>query len=192
MKYKIFTKEDLTTTTWQGGTTTQLYIYPENASYVDRNFDFRISTAKVELEKSEFTTLPNINRKLMILEGAIEIIHENQYRKKLNKFDVDTFNGSWKTSAIGTCTDFNLMTTKHTQGSIKHLIAKNNTEVKTTLLSNTRWLILYLNTGLIVLHNKKQQIELKEKEIVVIEDYCLPTLTIKGIETSEIIITEIS
>ncbi len=40
--------------TWSGGTTTELFIYPEVAEYSERNFDFRISTATVEVEESNF------------------------------------------------------------------------------------------------------------------------------------------
>ena len=106
------------TTDWSGGKTTEMYIYPKDCSYNERNFDFRISTAKVESETSQFTSLPNVHRKLMVLDGSIIINHEGQHSKKLAKFDLDTFEGNWKTSAIGTCTDFNLMSTNNNEGNI--------------------------------------------------------------------------
>ena len=50
MEWKLLTKEDYVTTTWSGGTTTQLAIAPEGAVYADRDFLWRLSSAGVELE----------------------------------------------------------------------------------------------------------------------------------------------
>ena len=62
MKTQIVKKENQTTANWAGGTTTELFIYPENTSFVNRDFDFRISTATVEVEASTFTIFNNLNR----------------------------------------------------------------------------------------------------------------------------------
>ena len=52
MEWKLLTQADQVTTTWSGGTTTQLAIAPEGAVYADRDFLWRLSSAKVELEHS--------------------------------------------------------------------------------------------------------------------------------------------
>src|SRR3989338_2528629 len=104
MNITLVTEQDYITSQWSGGSTTQLYISPANASYAECNFDFRISSAKIEVPESTFTVLPNVNRKLMVLEGEITLNHENpvntgpggQYKKTLQKYEVDTFNGDWK------------------------------------------------------------------------------------------------
>lgn len=57
---KVITKEQQKTSTWSGGTTTQLAIYPEDADYGKRNFTWRLSSATVEAEESVFTSLPGI------------------------------------------------------------------------------------------------------------------------------------
>lgn len=49
-------KEDYPVSNWSGGKTTQLFIYPENSEYAKRNFLFRISSATVDCERSEFTS----------------------------------------------------------------------------------------------------------------------------------------
>lgn len=108
-KMKIIRSDALYTTAWSGGKTTQLFIYPENASYADRNFGFRISSASVETPASDFTPLPDYNRILMLLDGAIELIHENHYQKNLKAFDQDHFHGSWVSRSKGTCIDFNII-----------------------------------------------------------------------------------
>ena len=121
MKITILTQHNFQTSKWSGGTTTQLYIYPAHSSYADKNFDLRISMAKVEVEESSFTSLPGVYRKLMILEGAITIHHEGQYSKQLKPFDVENFKGDWKTTSLGICTDFNVMTTGEKQSELYHL-----------------------------------------------------------------------
>jgi environmental stress-induced protein Ves len=191
MNYKVFTKEDLTTTTWQGGTTTQLYIYPENASYAERNFDFRISTAKVESETSQFTSLPNVHRKLMVLDGSIIINHENHHSKKLDKFAIDTFEGNWKTSAIGTCTDFNLMSTKNNNGSITAFQIEKNSNLLIDKSALSKWLILYLFKGEINIKLKEEKLKLEEGSVLIIDDISEKTISISGIEKSELIATTI-
>lgn len=108
------------TTNWSGGTTTQLFIYPEGSGYADRNFSFRISTATVETESSTFTSLPGFQRILMILKGSLAITHKNQHSRTLQPFDTDTFDGGWETSAVGMVTDFNLMMAADVKGSCKY------------------------------------------------------------------------
>ena len=49
------TPADYQISTWSGGQTTQLFLSPKEGSYPDRTFDFRLSTATVEVEKSDFT-----------------------------------------------------------------------------------------------------------------------------------------
>src|SRR5690606_30789549 len=99
LKTSILSPQHFLTTKWSGGSSTQLYIFPANASFTERNFELRISTAKVEVEESTFTALPGIHRKLMILEGEISINHEGQYRKHLKPFNVNNFSGDWKTTS---------------------------------------------------------------------------------------------
>ena len=73
MEWKLLTREDYVTTSWSGGTTTQLAIAPEGAVYADRDFLWRLSSAAVELDHSEFTPLPDYDRLLAVLEGEIKL-----------------------------------------------------------------------------------------------------------------------
>ena len=109
MQISLTKKEQLITSTWQGGTTTQLAIYPKEAVYKNLDFIFRISTATIDIEQSTFTSLPNVSRIIMILNGELSIRHKNQYTKQLKKFDTDIFSGDWETTSIGKATDFNVM-----------------------------------------------------------------------------------
>lgn len=64
--------------TWKGGKTTQLCIVPENASLQERNFDLRISSATIDLERSEFSDFRGYRRYLMKLEGDITLLIDNK------------------------------------------------------------------------------------------------------------------
>ena len=56
------TPADDVTTQWSGGATTQLAIAPKGAVYADRDFLWRLSSATVELDESDFTPLPAYDR----------------------------------------------------------------------------------------------------------------------------------
>ena len=73
MSMKIYPASTQKTAKWSGGLTTELFIYPEGSAYSERNFDFRLSTATVEIETSVFTPLPHVQRTLMVLE--LSLIH---------------------------------------------------------------------------------------------------------------------
>jgi len=48
MQSTILHSANFKTSNWSGGTTTQLFIYPPTAEYLQRNFIFRLSTASVK------------------------------------------------------------------------------------------------------------------------------------------------
>lgn len=119
--FKIIPAQAQKTTDWAGGTTTELFINPPEANYSARNFKFRISTAKVALEASSFTSLPGYKRILMPLLGTIGLSHEGQPPKVLEPFQQDTFDGGVPTTSKGKCQDFNLMVAKGLKGTLTAL-----------------------------------------------------------------------
>lgn len=106
---KIHAFQNARSTNWAGGKTNELIIHPAGAIYAERDFDFRISTATIEVEESDFTSLPDYNRLLAVLEGELELIHDAKYTKSLRVFESDDFHGSWKTSSRGKARDFNVI-----------------------------------------------------------------------------------
>ena len=106
------------TINWAGGTSTHLFVYPETATFAERNFDFRFSTATVEVEATDFTHFPGIDRHLMILEGELELTHHGRYTKVLRPYDTDHFSGDWKSSSKGKVRDLNLMLRNGYTGSV--------------------------------------------------------------------------
>ena len=116
---KLIKSEKLITKNWSGGKTKELYIFPESKLYANRDFDFRISSATVEVSESIFTSLPNYNRILMILEGELFIEHIDHRSINLKQFDIDEFSGKWETHSKGKVIDFNLIMNKNLNGKIK-------------------------------------------------------------------------
>jgi len=120
----IIHKKDIKTSDWSGGTTSELFIYPVNADYKKLDFAFRLSRATIEVDESTFTPLPKVKRKLMLLEGELELIHEGEHTKKLKALQFDTFSGDWNTKSIGKATDLNLMTLGDVDGNYSVIKAK--------------------------------------------------------------------
>lgn len=191
MKSSILSPPHFLTSQWSGGSSTQLYIFPANATYAERDFELRISTAKVEVGESTFTTLPGVHRKLMILDGEITITHEGQYSKQLKPFDLDTFNGDWKTTALGTCTDFNVMTTGQQQCELYHLAMGSISNYQLKLKSECKNLFLYATSGNIHLQLKSENYFLETGNLMVIENGSVFSISIHSPEAFGLVIVEI-
>jgi uncharacterized protein len=121
---EVIRKEEQKTTTWSGGTTTELTIYPKDAIYSNRNFKWRLSSAKVNEEKSTFTSLQGIWRLIMVVEGEMALEHENQHSTYLKPFDQDSFSGEWSTKSVGKVKDFNLMLSNGCKGELEAIQIK--------------------------------------------------------------------
>ncbi|MGB3366540.1 MAG: HutD family protein [Acidaminobacteraceae bacterium] len=125
MNIKFIKNDEFSISKWSGGTTSQLAIYPEFAVYDERDFLWRISSAKVEVDKSTFTKLDDYKRIIMILDGELELIHKDQHSALLNQFESDYFNGEWETTSYGRVVDYNLMMSKSCQGDIEYIKVAN-------------------------------------------------------------------
>jgi len=191
MEYNILTSENFKTQKWSGGTTTELFIFPKSASYKKQNFQFRLSTAQVKIEKSDFSILPGISRKLMVLDGNIYLTHKKQYSKKLKKWDVDAFEGDWETSCQGKCTDFNLMTSASITGELSAIQIKKNLFVNPTIHENCTWFFMYIFSGKVSLNVNHILITIRKGDLLVIRAPTLLPFEIKTEENSELVFSEI-
>ena len=114
------TETDYVTSTWSGGKTIEIAIRPEGAVYAGRDFLWRISSATVELEESDFTVLPDYDRLIAPLSGRMELVHRKAEATDdpgtgpflLSPYTVHSFDGGDLTHSKGQCTDFNLMLRK--------------------------------------------------------------------------------
>ena len=95
---------------WSGGTTTQVAIAPEGAVYAARDFLWRISSATVDLEESDFTPLQGVERYITPLEGSFVLAHPGAAPVMLPPLAPPyRFWGDVPTHCVGRATDFNLM-----------------------------------------------------------------------------------
>ena len=129
---ELIRQENYKPTFWSGGMATELITYPLDSDYASRNFLWRLGFAKIDILESTFSTLPNVSRKFMVIEGQITLDHENKYIKLLNSFEQDSFMGDWKTKTYGRASVFNLMTKENYHGELIHLniIPKKQIEFK--------------------------------------------------------------
>ena len=95
---------------WSGGSTTELFIWPEGADYAKREFKLRVSSARVDLEESDFTPLMGVTRYITPLSGGFTLSHpgcEPVVQGPLA--EPYRFSGEIPTHCAGKATDFNLM-----------------------------------------------------------------------------------
>ena len=90
------------TSKWLGGTSTELFIYPLHSDYPKRNFIFRLSSATIDLERSEFTDLAGFQRFIAPLEGDLCLSHDDKNYKSLAQNEVYAFDGGVKTISKNT------------------------------------------------------------------------------------------
>lgn len=116
MKYRLYKEEDYKLSKWMGGTTKELALFPEGSSYLERNFMWRLSSATIDKEESDFTKLPDYDRVLMVLDGEVVLSYEGERVTRLKALEQDRFDGASKTKSFGKITDFNLMVRKGMEG----------------------------------------------------------------------------
>lgn len=169
MKFSKSSAKDRTPAQWTGGTTTQLAIYPEKSEFKKYNFLFRISTATVEVPESTFTFMPGVKRHLMILDGAVDLDHKGRYKKHLDKFGYDVFDGEWPTTSKGMVTDFNLLLREKAEGKLQAIGLRERAEETIHFRQRTKFSGYYLLTGRIRLVGGTQSAELTQGDFVLCE-----------------------
>ncbi|MEE9364165.1 MAG: HutD family protein [Cellulophaga sp.] len=192
MEIKVLLSNQFTTTNWTGGTTTEFYISPNNSEYKKLNFDFRLSMAQVLSKESIFTPLKGISRKLMVLEGEIVLTHNNEKETPLKSFEVDTFDGGWTTSCIGSCTDFNLMTSDNTSGELTALQIEEEKSLEYKFDANLNFLCFYNYCGSVSITINSIKKTVEQGAMLIIEKPTVAILKIDGITKSTLIVTEIT
>ena len=104
------TAQDYKVSQWSGGTTTEIFIWPQGANYAPREFSLRISSATVELEESDFTPLHGVMRYIVPLQGSFTLTHPDGEPVMMMPLDTPyRFSGQIPTHCVGKATDFNLM-----------------------------------------------------------------------------------
>ncbi len=118
MRILHFTQKDYKVGTWSGGSTTELFIWPEGADYAKREFALRVSSARVDLQESDFTPLPGVTRYITPLTGGFTLTHPDSLPVTMCPLaEPYRFSGEIPTHCVGKATDFNFML-KGTEGEM--------------------------------------------------------------------------
>lgn len=119
MQYRTICAADMKTSDWGGGRTTEIFIHPEGASAAARDFEVRVSTATVDLDETTFSGYKGYIRRIMPVEGAFELILDEQDHVKLERLDAATFDGGRHVRSVGRCRDFNVIHRPHWLGGLR-------------------------------------------------------------------------
>jgi len=121
---KIYGTSEYKENLWSGGKTREIFIYPKEASYDERNFIFRLSQATIEEEETQFTSLPDYDRTLMVLEGEVILSFQGTRVSRLSQWEQEQFDGKETTKSFGKIEDYNLMVLKENLGTLESILLK--------------------------------------------------------------------
>ena len=125
---RIIRNKEYRITSWSGGTTTEIYLDPEDGDYGRRQFNYRISTATIETEESVFTVLPGIERVILSLENRMVLLHGDE-EVVLSPYEPYRFQGERSTRSRGINRDFNLMMNHGKNGNVEILTISPETSI---------------------------------------------------------------
>ncbi len=161
------------TVNWSGGTTTQLFVYPTDAQYTERNFLFRISTATVETDTSTFTDLTGYQRIIMLLQGELTLTHNKEVTHYLEPLIPHLFDGAWQTEAAGKVTDFNVMFKPEVNVVVETIRLTTNQHLNSKAVNH--FVCCYVVKGKLTINLEHESETLNAKDFMVINEEVLDT-----------------
>lgn len=188
MQITLLSHKDYRKTKWKGGTSTELFVYPPKTSYQERNFQIRISKAKVKIPNSTFTALPNYHRLLHLVKGSFLLNHNNEKLNLVLPGDTVFFEGSWETQCKGLGSDFNLMYSGKGVGNIaSHIVlAGDYLNLNSQELGQLNF--IYVLSGKVNILLRNQEFKLKKNQsLVAFDQEILSSLTIEAGKDTQLI-----
>ncbi len=183
MKYKVIRESDYITTQWNGGTTSQIMIWPENAVFSQRKFEWRISKATVNHGESKFTRMDGFQRELYMMTGET-VLHFQQEEKYIKSGMVIRFSGDSEIRSVGGGTDLNLIM----KNGVNGFLEEQEFEAKDQVVSqrNCKWkqCVIYIVFGMIVGKN----LELTAGESVFITSDSMNEMTLMAKEKTKTVL----
>ncbi|MDR3214721.1 MAG: HutD family protein [Bacilli bacterium] len=108
MLIKLIKYYNLKETSWSGGITKEIYLYPDSASYQNKNFLFRVSSAYISTIPSKFTLFIGYQRYFCMLDNNLELSINNK-NISLKAHDIINFQSEDDVISYQTGNDFNIM-----------------------------------------------------------------------------------
>lgn len=169
MKIEKISLNDINESKWSGGTTSEYFIYPNGTSVQAQNFDFRISTACIDVQASTFTKFPNHDRILLILEGETEIIHRDKYSKQLKEFDLEYFSGNYDTSSSSKAKvkDFNLIYDAKYSANVEVLNGELNFS---GTIQQKQWMFIFNYSGELEVQYSNEFYTIESSEMLILSN----------------------
>lgn len=155
---------------WGGGTTREMFIYPQNSTLENRDFIFRISSATININHSVFTDFNGFKRYIIPLNGELQIKHENSTNILLKTNTLYIFDGGRETESMHTneqLQDFNIIVNKNYESDIKII---QDIDTQSILYSKYDIFIIYMLNATAIFNNieliKGDLLIIKKKELV--------------------------
>ncbi|MFW0736250.1 HutD family protein [Flavobacterium sp. T12S277] len=161
MNLHLLPKENSKASVWSGGLTYEYMIYPKTANYADRDFTFRISSATIEKEPSEFTQFKGYHRYLVMLDNQLHV-EINKEKKEYKQYEIMEFNSDDDVTSYTKGIDFNWMVSEKTTHH-KLKVTDDNQSCNAQVL-----LLFSLHTAVIKINEKSY--DLKSYDLLVIEN----------------------
>ncbi|MDR2740345.1 MAG: HutD family protein [Treponema sp.] len=173
MNVSMISETSVPLSSWAGGTSREYYIYPPAASYGEKNFLVRLSSAASHDDTpSRYTDLPGITRYLIILEGTAKISHEGHHSLIMNPYDpVDVFDGAWKTVSQGKVTDFNLMLGRGAEGRMELIEHDMDIPLNHPNRVSHEWLGFFCAAGMAVINMAEKSFNLQKGDLLLLENF---------------------
>ncbi len=161
MNIHLLPKENSKIAVWSGGLTYEYMIYPKTASYADRDFIFRISSATIEQEPSEFTRFKGYHRYLVMLDNSLSL-KVNKEKKVYDKYEIMEFNSDDEVTSYTKGIDFNWMVSE----KIRH----HNLKITNSTENCNAEIIILFSLDATVIKIDEKSFDLKSYDLLVIEN----------------------
>ena len=166
--YVVKRQEEFNTSLWSGGSTTELYIYPEDAVYKEGNFQCRISSATVEVGSQNFTSSSWSKKGIFLFfKGHLDMVHGEEKKISLEPFQVDCFDGGIPTVSFGQVVDFNLMLKNGADGKMEAAQINLDEDFILKPEKGENLLVVYVPAGTV----KIEDMQVKTGELFICEDW---------------------
>jgi len=115
--YEIHEAKHLRRLKMKANEVAELYIYPEDTVWEDKDFDLRLTRNVSRIPDYTLARFPGYKRLVMLLDGEMYLRHDYedrcQHEVDLAQYEVDCFKGEWDTACRGLETDLSLVVKDH-------------------------------------------------------------------------------
>lgn len=119
IKWQVKKKQQQPVFKWQGGSTRQLFVYPEGKTIIEEDCDFEITSSTMDFTHTEYNIFKGCDRLLMIIDGETTLSHHDGKSVNLKKYQHYSFSGEIKTYSHGMGIDYEIIYKKGNWGEVK-------------------------------------------------------------------------